>query len=91
MVGQELYVIVVDPQTGIGRARQVNGVEDVLDDDDEPEEQFAERLNPVSACAISFCLFIGCSLLLSHLFHSLPEPNPGKTKVGFLHLSFYKK
>lgn len=82
MVGQELYVIVVDPQTGIATARQLDGVDDLLDE--ETEERFADRLNPLSACAISFFLFMGCSLLLSHLFHSLPEPSPGMTQCTAL-------
>jgi hypothetical protein len=81
MIGQDLYVIVVDSQTGerLGTARPFR---DLTDYEDEEEEFSARQLNPVSACAISFFLFMMSSLLLSHLFTSLPATSTGGDPSG---------
>jgi hypothetical protein len=50
--------------------------------EDEEEEYSPRHLNPVSACAISFFLFMMSSLLLSNLFTSLPETSTGGDPSG---------
>jgi RING-variant domain len=84
MVGNDLYVIVVDSQTGLptATARPMRAFAEYED----AEEDFPanRQLNPVSACAISFFLFMMSSMLLSHLFTSLPGTSstggePGST------------
>jgi len=76
MIGQDLYVIVVDSETGerIGTARPSRGFNDY---EDEEEDYRARHLNPVSACVFSFFLFMMSSVLLSHLFTSLPGTSTG--------------
>ena len=74
MVGQDLYVIVVDPQTGMATVRPTGGG---LHDYEDSDEDDPRRLNmsPMSACIFSFFLFVMSSLLLSHLFTALPGPS----------------
>lgn len=76
MIGQDLYVIVVDSESGerVGTARPMRGFNDYEDDD---EDYPARHLNPVSACVFSFFLFMMSSILLSHLFTSLPGTSTG--------------
>lgn len=61
-------MIVVDPQTGMATARPMAS----LDDLDADPEEISDRLHPLTACGVSFVLFTLCSLLLSHLFATLP-------------------
>lgn len=83
MIGQDLYVIVVDSETGerLGTARPIRAFND-YEDREEEEDYPARHLNPVSACAISFFLFMMSSVLLSHLFTSLPGTSAGDPSGG---------
>lgn len=78
-IGRDVFLIVVDPQSGLATARPLNGFEEY----DPDGEDVADRLNPLAACAVSFVLFTLCSLLLSHLFASLPASfSPGKDQTS---------
>ena len=69
-----MYVIVVDPHTGIARARPIDSNAAFLEDDDADDDAEERHLNPLSSCAIAFFLFCMCFFLISHLFIMLPSP-----------------